>query len=133
MARMSSYDEVSSRYFGENSQFTNWISHSGPTSHMTPQVSDFISGSLEYMDKYTEATDGHYVTAKKKCKIQTKMCKNNEDPFIATLYNILLVPDLSDGLFSIIMLMDLGHTCLFKKGFAQCTFSIEGKYGDFST
>ena len=33
---------------------------------MTPQVSDFIPGSLEDMDKYIEVADGYYVTAKQK-------------------------------------------------------------------
>ena len=43
------------------------------------------------------------------------MCDNNGDTFIATLYNICLAPDLYDGLFLIITLMNLGHTYLFKK------------------
>ena len=43
------------------------------------------------------------------------MCDNNGDAFIVTLYNVLLAPDLCDGLFSIIMLANLGQTCLFKK------------------
>ena len=36
---------------------------------MTPQVKDFIPGSLEDTDKYIEVVDGHYATAKKKGKI----------------------------------------------------------------
>ena len=31
---------------------------------MTPQVSDYVPGSLEDTDKYIEVADGHYVTAK---------------------------------------------------------------------
>ena len=73
---------------------------------MTPQVSDFIPGSLEYTDKYIEVADGNHVTAKQKGKVQIKMCKNNGYTFIATLYNILLAPDLCDRLFLIIMLMN---------------------------
>ena len=47
------------------------------------------------------------------------MCDDNKDPFIATLHNIVLAPDLCDRLFFIITLMNLGNTCLFHKGF--CT------------
>ena len=31
---------------------------------MTPQVSDYVPGSLEDTDKYIEVADGHYVMAK---------------------------------------------------------------------
>ena len=51
MARMSGNDKNYSRYFGDSSQLTNSILDSGATCHMTPQVSDFISGSLEDKDK----------------------------------------------------------------------------------
>ena len=47
------------------------------------------------------------------------MCDDNGKIFIATLYNVLLAPDLCNRLLSIIMLMNSGHTCLFHKGF--CT------------
>ena len=50
------------------------------------------------------------------------MCDNNGDPFIATLHNVLLAPDLCDRLFSIIMLMNSGHNCLFQKGFCTVYF-----------
>ena len=46
-----------------------------------------------------------------------------ENPFVATLYNVLLAPHLCDQLFSIIMLMNLGHTCLFHNGFGTFFFS----------
>ena len=46
-------------------QLTNWILYSGATCHMTPEVSGFISGSLEDKDKYIEVADGHHVTEKK--------------------------------------------------------------------
>ena len=46
-------------------QLTNWILDSGATCHMTPEVSDFITGSLEDMDKCIEVADGHHVTQKK--------------------------------------------------------------------
>ena len=52
MAHMSANDERPSRDFGESSQLTNCILDSGATCNMTPQVSDFIPVSLEYMDKH---------------------------------------------------------------------------------
>ena len=46
MAHMSGDDESYSRNFGNSLQLTNWILDSGATRHMTPQVSNFIPGSL---------------------------------------------------------------------------------------
>ena len=66
MASMSGNDECPGGNFGESSQFTNWILDSGATCHMTPEVSDFIPGSLEYTDKHIEMADRHHVTAKKR-------------------------------------------------------------------
>ena len=51
MERMSSNDECSSENYGDSSRLTNWILDSGATCHMTPEVSDFIPGSLEDTDK----------------------------------------------------------------------------------
>ena len=84
---------------------------------MTPQVLDFIPGSLEDKDKYIEVSDGHQVTAKQKGQVQIKMCNDNVDTFIATLNNVLLETDICNILFSDITLMNLGHTFLFHKGF----------------
>ena len=53
------------------------------------------------------------------------MCDDNEESFIATLYNILLAADLCDTLFSIITLMNAGHNCLFQKGFCTVYFGAE--------
>ena len=53
------------------------------------------------------------------------MCDDNGKPFVATLYNVLLAPDLCDRLFSIITLMNAGHTCLSHKGF--CTVYFKAK------
>ena len=50
------------------------------------------------------------------------MCDDNEDPFIATLHDVLLAPELCDKLFSIITLMNSGHNCLFNKGFCTVYF-----------
>ena len=64
MARMSSDDERKIGEYGDSSQLTNWILDLGATCHMTPEVTDFIPGSLEDTDKFIEVADGHHVTAK---------------------------------------------------------------------
>ena len=53
------------------------------------------------------------------------MCDDNGKTFIATLYNVLLAPDLCDRLFSMITLMNAGHTCLFHKGFCTVYFGAK--------
>ena len=58
IARMSYNAKIPRRYFGDSSQVTNWILDSGAPCHMTPDILDFIPGSLEEMDKYIEAADG---------------------------------------------------------------------------
>ena len=62
-------DERASEKYGDSSQLTNWILDSGATCHMTPEVSDFISGSVGDTDKYIEVADGHHVTAKQKVQV----------------------------------------------------------------
>ena len=84
MARMSGNDECPSANFGDSSQLTNWILDSRATCHMTPEVSDFIPGSLEDTDKHIEVADRYHVTAKQKGQVQIKMCNNNGNNFIAT-------------------------------------------------
>ena len=106
MARMSRNNERSSEKYCDSSQLTNWILDSGTTCHMTPEVSDFITGLLEDTDKYIEVADRHHVTAKQKGQVQIQMCDNNGKTFIATLYNVLLAPDLCDRFFSIVTLMN---------------------------
>ena len=118
---MSRDDERKSIKYGDSFQLTNWILDSGATCHMTPEVSDFVPGTLEDTDKYIEVADGHHVTAKQKGQVQIQMCDKNGKSFIATLYNVLLALDLCNRLFSIITLMNAEHTCLFKKGFARFT------------
>ena len=56
-----------------------------------------------------------------------QMCNDNRKTFIATLYNVLLAPDLCDRLFSIITLINAGHTCIFHKGFCTVYFGEEKK------
>ena len=50
------------------------------------------------------------------------MYDDHGDPFIATLNNVILALDFCDRLFSIIMLMNSGHTCIFHKGFCTVYF-----------
>ena len=95
MARMSSNSEIPIRDFGDNSQLTNQILDSGATCHTTPEISDFIPGSLVETDKYIKVEDGNFVT-EKKGEFQIKMCDNNVKPFISTLYGAILPPDLCD-------------------------------------
>ena len=47
MAQMSSDDKRKSGKYGDSLQLTNWILDSGATCHMTPEVTDFIIGSLQ--------------------------------------------------------------------------------------
>ena len=55
------------------------------------------------------------------------MCDDNRKSFIAKLHNVLLAPDLCDRLFSIITVMNAGHTCLFHKGLCTVYFGAEKK------
>ena len=89
--------------------------------------SDFIPGSLEDTDKYIEVADGNHVMVKQKGQVQLRMCDDNRDTFIATLHYELLEPDLCDRLLPIITLMNLGHTCLFHKGFCMVYFDKKDK------
>ena len=127
MARTSSNYECPSEKFGDSSQLTNCILDFGATCHMTLEVSDFIPVSLEDTDKYIEVADGHHVTAKQKGQVQIKTRGDHGNPFIATLHNALLAPNLCDRLFSIITLMNVGHTCLLQKGFCTIYLGAEEK------
>ena len=66
MARMSSDDKRKSVKYGNSLQLTNYILDSGAMFHMTPEVTDFVPGSLQDTDKYIKVADGHHVTAKQK-------------------------------------------------------------------
>ena len=55
------------------------------------------------------------------------MCNYNGKTLIATIYNVLLAPDLCDRVFSITALMNAGHTCLFHKEFCPVYFGAEKK------
>ena len=80
MARMSGNDERKSEKYGDSLQLTNWILDLGATCHMTPEVVDFIPGSLEDTDKYIEVADGHQVTVKQKGQVRIQMCDENGNP-----------------------------------------------------
>ena len=56
---------------------------------MTPEVTDFIPGSLEDTDEFIEVADGHHVTAKQKSSVRIQMCDDNGKKFVATFYNVL--------------------------------------------
>ena len=127
MEQMSGNNESFSIDFGDSSQLTNWILDSGATCQMTLQVSDFIPGLLGDTDKYIEVAYGHHVAAKKKGQVKMKVCDNKRDPFIATLHSVLLAPDICDGIFSFITLMNPGHNCLFQKGFCMVYFGDKEK------
>ena len=85
MSRISLNVEKSRGYFWDTLQLTNFILDSGVTCHMTPDISDFVPGSLVETDKYIEVVDGHFFTAKKKGQVQIKIWENYGKPFIATL------------------------------------------------
>ena len=65
--------------------------------------------------------------AKQIGQVQIKMCDDIGDTFIATLHNVLFAPDLCNGLFSIITIMNLVHTCLFCKEFFTVYFRAKEK------
>ena len=125
MAQISNDDKRENKDYCDSLQLTNWILDSGATCHMNPEVTDFIPGSLEDTDKSIEDADRHHVNAKQKGSVRIQMFDDNRKTFVATLYNVLLAPDLCDRLFSIITLMNAGHTCLFHKGFCTVYFGAE--------
>ena len=113
IARMSSSYECPSGNLGDSLQLTYSNFYYRATCQMTPEVLDFIPGSLEDTDKHIEVVDKHHVIAGKNGQVRIKMCDNHGNPFIATLHNVLLAPDLCDRLFPIIKLMNSGHPFLF--------------------
>ena len=62
---------------------------------------------------------------RKKMSITNTNVQQQQKDIIATLYNVLLAPDLYDRLFSIIMLMNSGHNCLFHKYFCMVYFGAK--------
>ena len=121
MTRMSGNDECPSGNFGDSSQLTNWILDSGETCHITPEVSDFIPGSLEDTDKHIEVADGHHVTAKQKGQARIKMCDDHGDPFIATLHNVLWHHIYATDYFQSLHYLIQDILVYSRKGFALCT------------
>ena len=70
MARMSGNEECPSEMIFDISLLTNWILDSGSMCHMTPEVSDFIPGSLEYTYKHIEMQA--YITSQRNKKFKYK-------------------------------------------------------------
>ena len=91
MARMSNDDKRKSKDCGDSSKWTNWILDSGATCNMTPEVTDFIPGSLEDTDKFVEVPDGHNVTAKQKGSVRIQMCDDNRKCSLVPYYRHLAV------------------------------------------
>ena len=124
MACMSGKDACPRETFGDSSKLTNWVLDYEATCHMTQEVSDCITGSIEKTDKYIEIADGHHGMEKHKIEVQIKMCDNHGDNFIETLHNILLEQTYATG-FSIISLVNSGHNCLFNEGFCTVYFGAK--------
>ena len=62
------------------------------------------------------------------------MCNDNGNPFIATLHNVLLAPELCDRLSSIIKLMNSGRNCLFFLGVLHGILRSKGeKFSNITT
>ena len=120
---MSSNTEIPRRYFEDILILTNCILGLGATCHMTPDISDFIPVSLVETYKYINVADGYSFAAKQIGSVQIKMHDINGKPFISTLYNVLLAPDLCNRLFFIITLVNSVHICLFHKRFCMFLFS----------
>ena len=60
---------------------------------MTQEVSDLFPGSLEDTDKNIDVVDEHHIMAKKS-QVRIQICDDYGKPFITTLHNVLLAPDL---------------------------------------
>ena len=87
LAQMSSDDKREIKDYGDSSQVTYWILDSGSTFHMTPEVMDFIPGSLEDTDKFIEVADRHHVTAKQKGSVRIEMSDDNGKTSVTTLFD----------------------------------------------
>ena len=81
---------------------------------------------LEDTDKLIEVADRHHVTEKQKGQVRIKMCNNNGKPFIATLHNVLLAPDLCDNLFSFINVM-IENNLPHKSGAKRTLYNVAMK------
>ena len=71
MARISTNAESSRRNYGDILKLKNWVLDSGATCHMTPNILDFIPGSLVETDKYIKLASGNFFTAKQTGQVQT--------------------------------------------------------------
>ena len=64
MAHMSPNAEIPRINFGDSLQLVNYISTSGATYQMAPEISNFIPGLLVEANEYIGVVDGNFVTAK---------------------------------------------------------------------
>ena len=76
MAHMYGNNQCPRRSFREILQLNYWILDYGEMCHMTPEVSYFIPGLLEYTDKHIEFADGHHVTTKKRISTNKNVQKS---------------------------------------------------------
>ena len=70
MACMSFNVEFPRRNYGYSLQLNNWILDSCATCHMTPEISDFILGSLVETDNCIKVADVKFFIAKKQYKLK---------------------------------------------------------------
>ena len=56
--------EITRRDFRDSSPLINWILDSDATYHMTPEISDFIQGSLMETNRHIGVAYGDFITLK---------------------------------------------------------------------
>ena len=93
MARMSNNAAIPRRDYGYSSQLTHWVLDSGATCHMTPDISYCIPAHLWKQINISMLNMGIFHSKKNRIS-SNKMRDNNVKPFVATLNNLLLSPDL---------------------------------------
>ena len=86
--------KISLKDFGGSSQLTNCVLESDVMYNMTPEIPNFLPGSLLETDKYIEVINENFITSKQTEVVQINMHDDNGKPFIETLYNALFAPDL---------------------------------------
>ena len=117
MARMSVNDECPSGNFGDSSQLTNWVLYCGVTCHMTPEVSDFIPGSLEDTDTSKKIRCGSEYHQIVKCPKPPKYNKKRRNK---VSFNGKGNRECDNGKKTVTKIyMHLWHTCLVMKNVVE--------------